>query len=50
MTMLRELAIIIPHTEAHIVHEIKKVHPRWTEKDGTCKKCYEYYKDQMRPK
>ena len=50
MTMSRELAVIMPHTETHIVNEIKKTHPKWTEKDGVCKKCYEYYKDQMRPK
>jgi len=49
-TIPRELMVIILHTETHIVNEIKKSHPKWTEKDGVCKKCYEYYKDQMRPK
>ena len=45
-----ELMVIIPHTEEHIVNEIKKKHPNWAEKDGICKKCYEYYKNQLHPK
>jgi uncharacterized protein with PIN domain len=48
--MPRELQVIIPHTEEHIVNEIKKKHHRWIEKDGVCKKCYEYYKDQLHPR
>jgi hypothetical protein len=43
----RDLLVVIPHTEEHIVEEIKKTHPKWAEHDGVCKKCYEYYKKQM---
>jgi hypothetical protein len=43
----RDLARIIPHTEAHIVEAIRKKHPRWVGEDGTCEKCYTYYKEQM---
>lgn len=45
----RELENIIEHTDAHIVDVIKKSHPKWVEKDGTCRKCYEWYKKQMKP-
>lgn len=44
----RDLLVIVPHTEEHIVEAIKKKHPDWAEKDGVCKKCYEYYKSQMK--
>ncbi|NQU94653.1 MAG: hypothetical protein HQ549_00260 [Candidatus Omnitrophica bacterium] len=45
----RELLVIIPHTEEHIINEIKKKHPDWKEEDGICKKCYNYLKTQMKP-
>jgi len=45
----REVQVIVPHTEEHIVEAIKKTHPNWAESDGICKKCYEYYKSQMHP-
>lgn len=47
--MPRELAVIIPHTEEHIIEVIKSNHPDWAESDGLCKKCYEYYKRQLHP-
>jgi len=46
----RELSVIIPHTEDHIVDEVKKKNPNWVEADGICKKCYEYYKNELHPK
>ena len=48
--MPAELMVIIPHTEEHVVNEIKKKHPDWAQSDGICKKCYEYYKGQLHPK
>ena len=48
--MPRELRYIVPHTEEHIVEEIKKKHPKWVDGNGVCKKCYEYYKKQMNQK
>lgn len=45
----RDLLVIVPHTEEHIVDEIKKMHPEWAAEDGLCKKCYEYYKKQLHP-
>ena len=45
----QELAAIIAHGENHVVNEIKKKHPNWAKDDGVCKKCYEYYKDQIHP-
>ncbi len=47
--MSRDLDIVIPHTEEHIIDAIKKKHPNWVESDGICKKCYEYYKSQLHP-
>lgn len=49
-TMSRDLSIIIPHTETHIIDVIKRKHPEWVGTDGICKRCYEYYKQQMRAK
>ena len=46
----RDLQEIIAHTEQDIVEAIKKDHPGWAKGDGVCKKCYEYYKQQMRHK
>ena len=46
-TLPRELLTIMSHTEEHIVNEIKKKHPDWSETDGICTKCYAYYKKQM---
>lgn len=47
--MVRDLSIIIPHTEEHIVEIIKRRHPDWAKEDGVCKRCYEYYKKQLHP-
>ena len=44
-----EIKVIISHTDQHIVDVIKKKHPKWVEKDGICKKCYEYFKSQFHP-
>jgi hypothetical protein len=46
--MLRDLSIIVPHTENHIIDVIKKQHPEWTESKGICEKCYKYYRKQLR--
>jgi len=46
----RDLLVIVPHTENHIVEVIKKQHPDWVESSGICKKCYEHYKQQLHPK
>jgi hypothetical protein len=46
----RQIDIVMPHTEKHIVDEIKKKHPDWSADDGTCKKCYDFYKNQIHPK
>jgi len=45
--MARELEVIIPHTEEHIINAIRKTHPNWAEKNGICKKCYDFYKSQF---
>ena len=45
--LARELMTITRHTEKHIIDAIKKKHPKWASKDGTCNKCYSFYKDQM---
>ena len=46
----RELQVIIPHTEEHIIADIQKKHPRWVDSDGVCRKCYLHYKIQLHPK
>ncbi len=43
----RELRIIIPHTEEHIMEAIKRKHPDWVKKNGVCKECYKYYKKAL---
>lgn len=43
----RELKMIMPHIEEHVIDEIKKAHPHWVQTQGVCKKCYEYLKKQL---
>ncbi len=38
----------IAHTEEHIMKAIKEKHPEWVEKDGVCRKCLDYYHDQIK--
>ncbi|MBP7217145.1 MAG: hypothetical protein KBA46_07690 [Candidatus Omnitrophica bacterium] len=40
----------VKHGEGHIIEEIKKSHPEWSEKDSLCIKCYAYYKKSLRGK
>jgi len=47
--MPQDLLVIVPHTEEHIIEEIKKKHPDWEEGKGVCKKCYEYLKKELHP-
>jgi len=47
--MQRDLDVIVPHTEGHVIDAIKKLHPDWAKEDGTCVKCYEYYRKQLHP-
>ncbi len=47
--MSRDLLVVISHTEEHIIDVVKKAHPDWIEKNGLCKRCYEYYKKQLHP-
>lgn len=46
-TIPHDLPTIIAHTEQDIVEAIKKNHPDWIEQDGVCKKCCQYYKQQL---
>lgn len=46
-TLERDLVAYIQHTDRHIIDEIKKKHPDWTDKDGLCTKCFEYFRQQM---
>lgn len=46
-SMAREIDVIMPHTDKHVTDEIKKTHPKWAESDGTCRKCYDWYKKQL---
>ncbi len=43
-----DLLVYIDHTEQHIIDEIKTKHPSWIEKDGVCRKCKDYYRDQLK--
>ncbi len=42
--MERDLTLFMDHTDAHIVEEVKKLHPTWITDDGFCAKCLDYYK------
>ena len=48
--MSRNLSVVIPHVEKHITEEIQKHHPDWKNTNGICKKCYEYYGEQLHKK
>ncbi len=35
----------VTHIAEHwLINNIKEDHPEWVEKDGSCKKCIDYYK------
>lgn len=36
------------HTNDHIIELVKKDHPEWIEKDGICKKCFDYYESEIK--
>lgn len=46
--MNSDTVVYIDHVEAEIAGLIKKDHPDWAEDNGTCPKCYEYYKKQLK--
>ena len=46
-TMTHDLLDIIAHGDEHVVEKVKEKHPEWASSDGMCKKCYEYYKQQI---
>ena len=35
------------HGDNHVIELLKYDHPEWVEKDGTCNKCYMYYKAEI---
>ena len=35
------------HTDRHIIDLVKHDHPEWAEKDGMCRKCYDYYQAEI---
>ena len=43
-----DLLVYMDHTEKHIMDEIRSNHPDWVEKDGLCKKCVDYYRQQIK--
>lgn len=46
--MAGDSLVFIGHTEKHIVDIIKRKHPEWVEKDGICRKCLDYYKEELK--
>jgi len=47
-TVEGDLLVFKDHTEKHIVDVIKAKYPEWVEKDGVCRKCLDYYREQVR--
>lgn len=43
-----DLISLKEHTEGHIVDVIKEKHPEWTDEDGICQKCLDYYRNQIK--
>lgn len=43
----RDLILFLNHAKLHIVEEIKKQHPEWIETSGVCKRCVDYYEEQI---
>ena len=43
-----DMIIYTGHTEKHIVDLVSHDHPDWVEKDGMCKKCFEYYQSELK--
>ncbi|MBN3040746.1 MAG: hypothetical protein JW867_06425 [Candidatus Omnitrophica bacterium] len=43
----RDVLSIKNHTDEHVIEAIKKKYPKWAKKDGTCNKCYDFYRKQL---
>ena len=43
-----DLVVFTEHTENHIIDEIKLKHPDWTQDDGLCPKCADYFRAQLK--
>lgn len=43
-----DLVLFKEHTEQHIINLVKHDHPEWTENNGLCPRCAEYYRSEMR--
>lgn len=45
--MERDLLLFTRHTDAHVIDELKKIHPEWVTREGFCPKCLDHYKAAM---
>ena len=43
-----DMIVYRDHTNRHIVDLVKHDHPEWVEGSGICKKCVEYYEQELR--
>jgi len=43
-----DLLVYIKHTETHIIDEIKSKHPEWQDTEGVCRRCEDYYREQLK--
>ena len=42
-----DLMVFKLHTEKHIIDLVKHDHPNWIDSEGLCKKCFDYYKQEI---
>ena len=43
-----DLMVYKLHTDNHIVDLVKDDHPEWIESNGLCRKCLEYYENEIK--
>ena len=46
--MKDDFGAYMEHVEGEIVDLIKQEHPDWAKDNGSCPRCYEYYKKQLK--
>ena len=43
-----DMMVFREHTEKHIVDLVKVDHPDWVETNGMCRKCFDYYRAELK--
>ncbi len=43
-----DMIVYVDHTQKHVIDLVKYDHPEWVETSGVCRKCLEYYQNEIK--